>query len=139
PEGGRSGYGKPERGRSGGRPDARGTGGRGRPELRGGRGRSEGVRGRSSGPPGARAGGSGRGRPASGGNKRTSRNQDERNPTRSGIQYPSPRYRTRGAAPEPAPPKERPSLRRVRGTGQSGASVKGQKQRARKRTQTKRK
>ena len=47
-------------------------------------------------------------------NKRTSRNTDDRNPTRSGIQYPSPRYRRRDEAETPRRPKARPSLRKVR-------------------------
>jgi len=43
--------------------------------------------------------------------KRTSRNSDERNPTRSGVDYPSPKFRRRGsAAPEPA---KRSDLRKV--------------------------
>src|SRR5437870_3080290 len=133
-----AGRGRPEeRGRSGGRPDARGTGGRGRPEARGGRGRGEGPRGRTSGSSGARAGG-GRGRPAAGSNKRTSRNTDDRNPTRSGIQYPSPRYRSRDASSEPVAPKERASLRRVRrGGGDAAAPVKATK-RSRKAAPTRR-
>jgi tetratricopeptide (TPR) repeat protein len=47
-----------------------------------------------------------------------SRNTDERNPTRSGIDYPTPRYRARGASAEAPAPKPRPSLRKVqRGRG----------------------
>jgi tetratricopeptide (TPR) repeat protein len=105
--------------------------------LRGGRGRPDASRGRSSGPPGARAAG-GRGRPAKGSNKRTSRNTDDRNPTRSGIQYPSPRYRSREASSEPVAPKERASLRRVRrGGGDAAAPVKATK-RSRKAAPTRR-
>jgi hypothetical protein len=59
---------------------------------------------------------SGRGRPERTTRKRTSRNTDERNPTRSSIDYPTPRYRRKGE-PEAAPPAKpaRPSLRTVRG------------------------
>jgi tetratricopeptide (TPR) repeat protein len=49
--------------------------------------------------------------------KRTSRNSDERNPTRSGIDYPSPKYRAKqggGAAPDKV---ERPALRKVKSRG----------------------
>jgi tetratricopeptide (TPR) repeat protein len=46
--------------------------------------------------------------------KRTSRNSDERNPTKSGIDYPSPKFRAKGGtAPEPEPPKKRSDLRKV--------------------------
>lgn len=76
-----------------GNPRAPRTGGRGRPDPR--------------------AGG-GRGRPPASGNKRTSRNTDDRNPTRSGIQYPSPRYRRRDEPETAAPEKAKPSLRKVR-------------------------
>ena len=79
------------------------SGGRGRPEARRGRRapesleeagsprapRTTGGRGRTDG----RGGSGGRGRPDS--NKRTSKSSDDRSPTRSGIQYPSPRYRRR--------------------------------------------
>jgi tetratricopeptide (TPR) repeat protein len=47
------------------------------------------------------------------GAKRTSRNTDERNPTRSGVDYPSPKFRRKGGeaeAPEPA----RPALRKTK-------------------------
>jgi tetratricopeptide (TPR) repeat protein len=44
--------------------------------------------------------------------KRTSKNSDQRNPTRSGTDYPSRKFRRKGE--EPAPPsKQRPALRRV--------------------------
>jgi tetratricopeptide (TPR) repeat protein len=46
--------------------------------------------------------------------KRTSRNTDERNPTKSGIDYPSPKFRAKGgAAPEPETPRKRSDLRKV--------------------------
>ena len=35
--------------------------------------------------------------------KRTSKNTDERNPTRSGIDYPSPKFRARNPAEEEVP------------------------------------
>jgi tetratricopeptide (TPR) repeat protein len=44
--------------------------------------------------------------------KRTSKNTDERNPTRSGIDYPSPKFRARNPAEEPEKPA-RASLRKV--------------------------
>ncbi len=43
--------------------------------------------------------------------KRTSRNSDERNPTRSGVDYPSRKFRSREE--EPPAPAKRSSLRRV--------------------------
>jgi tetratricopeptide (TPR) repeat protein len=48
--------------------------------------------------------------------KRTSRSSDERNPTRSGTQYPPKRYRARdrGEAEAPAPASGRPVLRTVK-------------------------
>ena len=46
-------------------------------------------------------------------NKRTSRNTDDNNPTRSGIQYPSPRYRTVMPAPEPVACQGTPVAARV--------------------------
>ena len=52
--------------------------------------------------------------PQRGASKRTSRNTDDRNPTRSGIQYPSPRFRQRNAEAEPVAAPARPSLRKVR-------------------------
>jgi tetratricopeptide (TPR) repeat protein len=54
-----------------------------------------------------------RGAPARGGKgkpKRTSKNTDERNPTRSGIDYPSRKYRPKDEEPAPA---KRASLRKV--------------------------
>jgi len=73
------------------------------------RGHFEQPRGKRGGPP------SGRGRPERAAGKRTSRSSDERNPTRSSIDYPKPRYRQRGE-PEAAPPAKpaRPALRKVR-------------------------
>jgi tetratricopeptide (TPR) repeat protein len=56
----------------------------------------------------ARAGGAG------GGRTRTSRNSDERSPTRSGVDYPSAKFRKRNEVPEPAPTTARSSLRKVR-------------------------
>jgi hypothetical protein len=107
--------GSPERGRSGPTERGRyeqprhkrkdGASGRGRPDRAGGGDR----RGRSQGPP------SGRGRPERGTHKRTSKSSDDRNPTRSSVDYPAPKYRTKGE-PEAAPAKPaRPSLRKVRG------------------------
>jgi len=61
---------------------------------------------------GGRPAGQGRGQRANGG-KRTSRNTDERNPTRSGVDYPSRKYRRKGE--EPAPSVEpKSTLRKVR-------------------------
>jgi tetratricopeptide (TPR) repeat protein len=45
--------------------------------------------------------------------KRTSRNTDNRNPTKSGVQYPSRKYRPRVEPPDEAPAQ--PRLRKVRG------------------------
>ena len=53
--------------------------------------------------------GSSRGRRDDDKKKRTSRQSDERNPTRSGIQYPRPKYKQK----EEEAPKQRPSLRKV--------------------------
>ncbi len=60
-------------------------------------------------PSGAR--GAAKGRPAR--DKRHSKESDDRNPTRSGIQYPSRKTRVRGAPPEPEPTR-RSSLRKVK-------------------------
>jgi tetratricopeptide (TPR) repeat protein len=49
------------------------------------------------------------------GGKRTSRSADDRNPTRSGIQYPPRRTVRRGASEEVAPQSRRPVLRTVKG------------------------
>ncbi len=58
-----------------------------------------------------------RGRPSRKGDKRkrTSKSSDDRNPTRSGIDYPSPKFRPKGGdrTPAPAPPAKRASLRKV--------------------------
>jgi thioredoxin-like negative regulator of GroEL len=58
-----------------------------------------------------------RGRPSRKGDKRkrTSKSADDRNPTRSGIDYPSPKFRPKGgeSTAAPAPPAKRASLRRV--------------------------
>ncbi len=47
------------------------------------------------------------------GAKRTSKNSDERNPTRSGVDYPSRKFRTKDGEPPPAAPAPRSSLRKV--------------------------
>jgi tetratricopeptide (TPR) repeat protein len=58
-----------------------------------------------------------RGRPSRKGDtrKRTSKSADDRNPTRSGIDYPSPKFRPKGGdrPPAPGPPAGRASLRKV--------------------------
>lgn len=58
-----------------------------------------------------------RGRPSRAGDKRkrTSRSTDDRNPTRSGIDYPSRKFRRKGddTAAAPAGPAPRPSLRKT--------------------------
>jgi tetratricopeptide (TPR) repeat protein len=46
-------------------------------------------------------------------NKRTSKNSDQRNPTRSGTDYPSRKFRRKGDDAAPAPAKPRPALRKV--------------------------
>jgi tetratricopeptide (TPR) repeat protein len=84
--------------RDGPKSDARGGGGSGR-ELR-----RDGPQKRS-----ARGGPAKRG----GSTKRTSRNTDERNPTHSGVDYPSPKYRRKNEETLPVE-KERSSLRKVR-------------------------
>ena len=78
-----------------------------------GSGRAAAAAGRRSVPTRGRRGG--RGRPPARGNKRTSKNTDDRNPTRSGIQYPSPRVPAprRARAPRPSS-ADAPSLRKVR-------------------------
>ena len=51
---------------------------------------------------------------AAGRGKRTSKSTDDRNPTRSGIDYPSPKFRPKGEDRTPsAPPAKRPSLRKA--------------------------
>jgi tetratricopeptide (TPR) repeat protein len=80
--------------------------------------------------------GGGKGRPGATGNKRTSRNSDERSPTRSGIQYPTRRYRQRDAEVA-APAEKRPSLRKVRRGGAQAAPVEKER-RARKASPTRR-
>lgn len=51
---------------------------------------------------------------AAGRGKRTSKSTDDRNPTRSGIDYPSPKFRPKGEDRTPsAPPTKRPSLRKA--------------------------
>ena len=62
----------------------------------------------------SRAGGAGRTGGSGGDRKRTSRNSDERSPTRSGVDYPSAKFRNRNEAPAPEPTKARSSLRKVR-------------------------
>jgi tetratricopeptide (TPR) repeat protein len=47
--------------------------------------------------------------------KRTSKNSDERNPTRSGVDYPSPKFRARDEELETPVEKQRPALRKVQG------------------------
>jgi tetratricopeptide (TPR) repeat protein len=64
----------------------------------------------------SRAGGAGR---TGGDRKRTSRNSDERSPTRSGVDYPSAKFRNKNAEPAPVAPKPRSSLRKVRRTDPS--------------------
>jgi tetratricopeptide (TPR) repeat protein len=49
-----------------------------------------------------------------GARKRTSRNSDERSPTRSGVDYPSPKFRRKNDDVEPAREVRRSSLRKVR-------------------------
>jgi predicted Zn-dependent protease len=85
--------------RSGGGPKARATSDR--------RGLYEQPRTKRKGSP------SGRGRPERAGKKRTSRSTDERNPTRSSIDYPKPKYRQRGESEAAPTPQARPSLRKV--------------------------
>ena len=51
---------------------------------------------------------------ADGARKRTSRSSDERSPTRSGVDYPSRKYRLKNDEPAPAAPVMRSSLRKVR-------------------------
>ncbi len=46
--------------------------------------------------------------------KRTSRNSDERNPTRSGVDYPTRKFRAKHEVVEPLEPAPRSSLRKVR-------------------------
>jgi tetratricopeptide (TPR) repeat protein len=71
--------------------------------------------------------GGGRGR-----EKRTSKNSDEKNPTRSGVEYPSRKFRTKGEEPAPAP-KRKSSLRRVEKKAEPGRpSKRGETQRPRK-------
>src|SRR5262245_20244112 len=48
--------------------------------------------------------------------KRTSRNRDDRNPTRSGVQHPIPKYRRPGGDEPAADLASRSSLRKVGGT-----------------------
>jgi tetratricopeptide (TPR) repeat protein len=65
---------------------------------------------------GERAGEGGRGRDERRGEARgrATKRGDERNPTRSGIEYPSPKYRRRSGEPEAAPPAPKKSaLRKV--------------------------
>jgi tetratricopeptide (TPR) repeat protein len=89
-------------------------------ETRGRGGPDKGGRGGGRGRPDARSGG----RPGRDAPKRTSRSSDERSPTRSGIQYPSPRYRKRGEADiAPAASESRPSLRKVNRGGERSAPV----------------
>ncbi|HEX4606730.1 MAG TPA: hypothetical protein VH092_00860, partial [Urbifossiella sp.] len=122
----------------------RGSGGRARPELRRGRRTPESLeeagspRKERTARPDPRKGGSGRGRPPAGRDKRTSRNSDDKNPTRSGIQYPSPRYRTRGEVEAPAAPPGKPSLRKVRRGPNRGDLIPEKPKRARKVAPTKR-
>jgi hypothetical protein len=46
--------------------------------------------------------------------KRTSRNSDDRNPTRSGVDYPTRKFRAKNEVVEPVEPSPRSSLRKVR-------------------------
>lgn len=81
--------------------------------------------------PEARSGG-GRGKPPARGDKRTSKNTDDRNPTRSGIQYPSPRYRRRDEAEAAPAPKAKPALRKVRRGPDRGETIVDKGKRTRK-------
>lgn len=107
------GPGRPQK-RTGGRRDA--ATGSGRAGARAGS-RSGARAGSRS---GARAGGRADGR-GGGRAKRTSRNSDERNPTRSGIDYPSPKYRAKSETEAPAT-RDRPALRKVRGSAPGSGS-----------------
>jgi tetratricopeptide (TPR) repeat protein len=55
----------------------------------------------------------GRGRNAGDKGKRTSKNSDDRNPTHSSVDYPSPKYRSPSGEPAPAEPRKRSDLRKV--------------------------
>lgn len=57
-----------------------------------------------------RAGGTGKKRVAGNPKKRTSRNTDDKNPARSGIDYPSKKYRSKDG--DPVEPARKPSLRK---------------------------
>jgi tetratricopeptide (TPR) repeat protein len=82
-------------------------------ENRGRGARSSAARGTASRGTGAR-GKPARGKPARA--KRTSKNSDERNPTKSGVDYPSRKYRAKNPAAEPEPASARSSLRKVTST-----------------------
>jgi tetratricopeptide (TPR) repeat protein len=69
--------------------------------------------------------------------KRTSRNSDDRNPTRSGVDYPSRKFRRRDEEPEAAPAK-RSSLRRVERTSQDEPKRTPKKRQPRKTTPVRR-
>ena len=69
--------------------------------------------------------------------KRTSRSSDERSPTRSGVDYPSPKFRRKNDELEPAPEVRRSSLRKVRQPPEA-ASRPSRERKARRPTPTRR-
>ena len=76
---------------------------------------------------------------AGGTRKRTSRSSDERSPTRSGVDYPSPKFRRKNADVEPTPAARRSSLRKVRRPTTEAASRPSRKRSARTPAPTRRK
>jgi tetratricopeptide (TPR) repeat protein len=90
----------------------------------GGRGRAGSGGGRTSSAKGRTTGGRGRARDRDDDarkGKRTSKSTDDRNPTRSGTQYPPKRYRARGEDTTPEAGSHRPVLRTVRSKTETGA------------------
>lgn len=75
---------------------------------------------------------------ADGARKRTSRSSDERSPTRSGVDYPSRKYRPKNDEPAPAAPVLRSSLRKVRRPTTEAASRPTRERKARTAAPTKR-
>jgi tetratricopeptide (TPR) repeat protein len=69
--------------------------------------------------------------------KRTSRSSDERSPTRSGVDYPSPKFRRKNEDLEAAPQVRRSSLRKVRQPPEA-ASRPSRERKARRTTPTRR-